>query len=449
MHTSTSGPSFQYKQPHTSYGADYYSVKKNKFGYNNILGIIDLATGNLVLRAVQGRNATNTAHTLFYDIMLHQRVPLRFHSDAAKEFLSTSMSSLQQLLEISKSDTLAHNPKSNAKIERVWEFVGRALRAMTPEQYEHFHLYMPILAHVWNCTPDSDTKITPFEAEHGMRCRSVAESVLQNPPPEGLPASASDLRTIAVAAHAFNERIANIKAVERANTANKLNAYGDAVKQYRVGDKVAFYLPPNEAEAIRMGKNPKHMLQYQGPAEIVESLSDNHTAFKLKCGNRTYKRNIMHISPYTSSGRVPAELQLRVDTSVTPGCFVAVLDDSTDKKYHIAKVLDVGERSTTLHYYATSCRRLRDAKWRALYAHPRSNVILREKPDTIIRNHLRYTGTIDTRHIDDSLILLPNVGMTPRSRINHRTRTILSSKTGYKHHILLRTWNPANDNRDP
>ena len=197
-----------------------------------------------------------------------------------------------------------------------------------------------------------------------------------------------------------------------------------------------------------MGKNPKHMLQYQGPAEIVESLSDNNTAFKLKCGNRTYKRNIMHISPYTSSGRVPAELQLKVDTTVTPNTFVAVLDDSSDKKYHIAKVLDVGERSTTLHYYATKGRKLRGATWRGLYHHPHSNVILMEKPDTIIRNHLRYTGTIDTRHIDDSLILLPNVGMTPRRRINIRTRQILRSKTGYSHHVLLRTWNPANDNRD-
>ena len=430
-------------EPRTSYGADYYSVKKNKLGYNNVLGIIDLATGNLVLRAVKGRNAHNTAHTLFYDVVVHKGVPLRFHSDAAKEFLSTAMSTLQTLLGISKSDTLAHNPKSNAKIERVWQFVGRALRSMTAEEYAQFHLYMPIIAHVWNCTPDADTNITPFEAEHGMPCRSVAESVTQNPPPEGLPACASDLKTVAVSAAAYNEIITNVKAVERANAANKLNAYGEAIKEYRVGDKVAFYLPPNDAEAKRMGKNPKHMLQYQGPGEIVEALSDNNTAFKIRCGSRTYKRNIMHISPYTSSQPVPAEVQLRVDNTVNANTFVAVLDATNDKKYHIAKVLEVGEQSTTLHYYATKSRRLRDAIWRPLYAHPRSNVILMEQPDTIIRNHLRYTGTIDTRPIDDSLILLPNIGMTDRLRVNSRTRTILSRKAGYTHHRLERTWDPA------
>ena len=431
--------------PRTSYGADYYSVKKNKLDYNNILGIIDLSTGNLVLRAVKGRSAANTAHTLFYDVVLHKGVPLRFHSDAAREFLSTAMSSLQSLLGIAKSDTLAHNPKSNAKIERVWEFVGRALRSMTDEQYASFHLYMPILAHVWNCTPDADTNITPFEAEHGMPCRSVAQSVTQNPPPEGLPAEASDLKTVAVSAAAFNEIIANIKAVERANTAAKLNAYGLPVREYHVGDTVAFYLPPNDNEAKRMGKNPKHMLHYQGPGTIVESISDNNTAFKIECNGRMYKRNIMHISPYTATGHVPAQLQLHIDNTVNVGTFVAVLDDDDDTRYHIAKVLEVNEATTKLHYYATDKRRLRDAIWNPLYAHPRSNVVVMRLPDTIIRNHLQFTGHIDTLPIQDSLIVLPNLGMTQMNRIDVRTRKVLKNKTKYQHHRITHTWDPNTD----
>ena len=430
--------------PRTSYGADYYGVNKNKLGYDNVLGIIDLATGHLVLRAVQGRNAPNTAHTLFYDVVVHKGVPLRFHSDAAQEFLSTAMSTLQNLLGIGKSDTLAHNPKSNAKIERVWEFVGRALRSMTPEQYEQFHLYMPILAHVWNCTPDSDTKVTPFEAEHGMPCRSVADSVMQNPPVEGLPASAADLTTVAVAAAAYNELISNIKAVERTRTAAKLNNYGQPLKEYRVGDRVAFYLPPDSKEARRMGKNPKHMLQYKGPAIISEALSNNNTAFELRCEQtgRKYRRNIMHISPYTATEHVPAELQVRVDNTVSTGTYVAVLDESNDTKYHIAKVLDVSELTTTIHYYGTKKRRLREAIWKPLYQHPRSNVVIMQTPDTIIRDHLQYIGRIDTRPRDDSLIILANVGMTDRNRINARSRRVLASKARYSHHRIASTWDP-------
>lgn len=428
-------------QPRTSYGADYYSVKQSKHGYNNILGMIDLSTGNLVLKAVKGRTAANTAHALFYEIVIRKGVPLRFHSDAAREFLSTAMSTLQNMLGIQKSDTLAHNPKSNAKIERVWEFVGRCLRAMPPEQYAVFHLYMPIIAHVWNCTPDGDTKITPFEAEHGMRCRSIAESILLNPPAEGLPANAADLRTIAVAAAAYNELISNIKAIERSRNARKLNAYGLPQREYHIGDTVAFYLPPNDKEATRMNKKPKHMLQYKGPGIISESLSPNNTAFKIKCGTRTYRRNIMHISPYTSQEVVPAQLQLAIDNTVSVGTYVAVLDNTNDVHYHIAKVLDIGEQTTELHYYASKSLRLRNAIWQPVYVHPHTNVTVMEEPDTIHRIDSRLTGMIDTKPTEDSLIILANVGMTDRMRISQRSRTILKNKTKYSHHRFTHSWN--------
>ena len=70
------------------------------------------------------------------------------------------------------------------------------------------------------------------------------------------------------------------------------------------------------------------MLQYHGPGIITEVLSDSGTAFKIKCDNRSYRRNIMHIAPYKESERVPAELQLHVDTTITAGTFVAVLDET-------------------------------------------------------------------------------------------------------------------------
>ena len=426
--------------PRTSYGADYYSVKENKLGYNNVLGIIDLATGNLVLKAVQNRTAANTAHSLFYDVVVRKGIPLRFHSDAAKEFLSTAMSTLQSLLGITKSSTLAHNPKSNAKIERVWQFVGSALRAMTPDQYEQFHLYMPILAHVWNCTPDSDTNITPFEAEHGMPCRSVVESLLQEPPAEGLPASAEDLRTIAIAASAFNEIISNIKATERANAANKLNAYGQPLSEFSIGDRVTFYLPPSQQEAEKMGKNPKHMLQYQGPGVITESLSNNNTSFAIKYNNRTYQRNIMHMSKYTSTKNVPAKLQMYIDNSHNVGSFVAVKDQPEDNHYHLAKILSVDEHTTTVHYYATYGTRLRSATWKPLYQLPHTNQVVMKKPETINREHVQWTGTVETQPTGEGLIILANVGMTPNMKIGSRSRKILTSMNDHSHHILTNTW---------
>ena len=103
--------------PQTTYGADYYGVRrKNSKGFNNILGI---TTGHLVLLVVKQHTVAITADTLFYRIIGEKGVPLLFHSDAAKEFISTVIDSLSKTLGIVQTNTLAHIPKINAKIERV------------------------------------------------------------------------------------------------------------------------------------------------------------------------------------------------------------------------------------------------------------------------------------------------------------------------------------------
>ena len=427
--------------PRTSYGADYYGVKQNKQGYNNILGIIDLSNGHLVLKALKARTAANTAHTLFYDIVAKKGVPMLFHSDAAKEFLSTAMKALSATLGIAQTSTLAHNPKSNAKIERVWQFVGRCLQAMTPAQYNEFHKYVPMIEHVWNTVPDSDTNVTPFQAEHGMPCRTVAESILQQAPASGLPASADDLKTIAVSVNAFMEHIQNIKAVEKSQAAIKLNADGTSKIEYNIGDKVAFYLPPSDETVKAMGKKRKHILQYVGPGEIVESLSPNNTSFRIKYKNRHYERNVMHMLRYKSPEEVPADLQMYVDNTVSVGSYVAVLDDSEDRHYHVAQVIDITDENTTIHYLGTGGRNLRGAQWKKLYHLPGSNTISTVEPRTIVRNWMRFTGTIRTGTGEDSLIILANLGFTgpDTMRLNSNTRKILS-RSKHRHHVMGRTW---------
>ena len=75
---------------------------------------------------------------------------------------------------------------------------------------------------------------------------------LQHPPAEGLPATASDLRTIAISVNAFLEHIGNVKSVEKAQTAIRLNAAGNSRIEYKVGDQVGFYLPPDDKAARAM-----------------------------------------------------------------------------------------------------------------------------------------------------------------------------------------------------
>ena len=312
---------------------------------------------------------------------------------------------------------------------------------MTPAQYAEFHKYVPMMEHVWNTVPDSNTNITPFQAEHGMKCRTIAESILQEPPAEGLPASASDLKTIAVSVNAFMEHISNVKAVEATQTSIRLNADGTSKIKYEVGDQVGFYLPPSDETVKAMGKKKKHILQYVGPGEIIESLSPNNTSFRIKYKERNYERNVMHMLKYRSLDEVPADLQMHIDNTISIGSYIAVKDDSEDNHFHIAEVIDVTDENTTIHYLGTNGRQLRGAKWQKLYHLAGSNEITTHAPTTIVRDWMRFTGVIRTEVGEDSLIVLANLGFTNPGtfRLNARTRKILS-RSRLRHHVMGRTW---------
>ena len=60
------------------------------------------------------------------------------------------------------------------------------------------------------------------------------------------------------------------------------------------------------------------------------------------------------------------------------------------------------------------------ARWDPLYTLPNSNRVVTVQPDTIDRDFRQYMGAIDTRPIDDSLIILANVGMTDTNCVNAR-----------------------------
>ena len=129
-----------------------------------------------------------------------------------------------------------------------------------------------------------------------------------------------------------------------------------------------------------------------------------------------------------------------IDNSYNVGSFVAILDRTDDTHYHIAKIMNLDEHTTTVHYYATYGNRLRSATWRPLYQLPHTNQIVMDKPNTINRNRTQWTGTIDTLPIGEGLIILSNIGMTVSMKINSRACKVLRSMNKYSHHILTHTW---------
>ena len=85
-------------------------------------------------------------------------------------------------------------------------------------------------------------------------------------------------------------------------------------KKYNVGDQVSFFIPPSEKQAKQMGRKPKHMPQYRGPAIIVKVLTN--TTHELMYQGRAYFRCFGEIRPHKSN-KLPMNLSVHLSTSVT------------------------------------------------------------------------------------------------------------------------------------
>ena len=92
-----------------------------------------------------------------------------------------------------------------------------------------------------------------------MKPRSIAESLTEIAPTEGLPATATDLATIATSVTAFTKIEAEVQALQKVRTANKLNANGTPKHTYKISDQVAFFIPPTEEEANKANRKAKHL----------------------------------------------------------------------------------------------------------------------------------------------------------------------------------------------
>ena len=421
--------------PRSAYAADYYGVYPNKQGYNNILGIIDLATGYAHIIPTKGRSAETTAAALLYKVILVHGVPQVFHSDAAQEFLSKAMKNLCTIIGCSQTNTKAHNPQGNAKIERMWQFVNKSLRQMNDDMYHHFDVFCPLIQEAWNTTPN-EKGITPFELNHGMKARSLADSYTGDIPPYQYNTQATDISTIMSTAKALNQIAAQHKISSAKEAADILNSKG--VKyNFKVGDQVAFYYPPTDKEAKKRGRKAKHLLQFRGPATIEEVLSSSNASFKLKYNERNYSRSVINLRPYKAEGEFHVATA-EEDDQITVGSYLAVIDDPNDQvnnsKFHLAQVTDITDERITVWYMSTTAKKIKSAKWKYVYVEGTGRFTNRI-PTHIARQQARLTCPA----LDDECIMVQNVQINKHNQIKSSSIRKIREK-GLVHHRLGTTW---------
>ena len=426
--------------PRTSWGCDFYGVAESDTGHNNILGAMDLATAEARLFATKQRSAPIVTNCVLHGIVLRDGCPLHIHSDAAREFLSKGMKKLCEIIGCKQTTTLAHHPTGNVSIERLCQYVALCLKLMTNEQYKKWEKYVRLMEHVWNTTLHNVLQCTPFEAAHGLPARSVLDTFVDKVGTKVIDLMTSDgIDAMKNTAKAFEQQIYQLRkeaAVRQAALARR----GSNVK-YKVGDEVAFFVPPTEKEAKAAGRKAKHLLFYRGPAFITEVLSN--TTYKLDYDGRVYYRCFSELRPYKSN-RLPVDLPIAnnirmQDNKLVPGNFVSLCDtdDENDVHFHLCKVIAIEDDKALLLNYATWGTSLRSAKFRVLYQEKGTNRYTTQKP----RHNAKEREVLDDLPLEqaDGYIDHYNIIMTKDMRITAASIRQLK-KLGLKHHILGKTF---------
>ena len=425
--------------PRTSWGMDFYAVAESKEGYKQILGAIDLATAEVRLFACKLRTAAVVTDCVLHGIVLRDGCPLHIHTDAAKEFVSKAMQRLSLLLGCKQTTTLAHHPTGNANIERLWQWVAACLRIMTKEQYHHWEDFVRLIEHVWNTTFHSVLQCTPFEAAHGLPARGVIESLVQDTARNSTRLMTSDsISAMRDTAKAFEKQIQLLR-TEAAERNAALNSKGPGAT-YKVGDKVSLFLPPTEKEAKEMGRKPKHLLTYKGPAKITKILSKS--TYQLEYEGRVFYRCFSELRPYKSS-KLPIDLPIANDRDMQVnklkiGNFVTLCDSNSehDVHFHLCKVVAIEDNKGILLNYATWGKHLSTAKFDVMYQDKNSRYTT-EKP----KHNAKQFEVIDkvTFEEADDYIDHYDVKLTSAMRISAKCRKQLA-KLGLKHHVLGNTF---------
>ena len=230
---------------------------------------------------------------------------------------------------------------------------------------------------------------------------------------------------------------ARTQALAKTRNAEILNKIG-LYREYKIGDRVSFYIPPAQDEVVKARRRPKHLLQYRGPATVVAVLSPNRTTYRLYYKGRHYERSILNIHPYKSDS-LPQMHNLTTDQSITIGSYVACLDDIDDDHYHIARVLSIVDDIITVWYYGTKHSILRHAVWKPLWHDEHTDSVGFHKPTAINLDDLKFTGSFSLSYDKDQLIIIPNIGFTSAMKINSSSRKLLE-QCERMHHIRGTTW---------
>jgi len=163
----------RFHAPFVAYGIDFKKVKvKSDKGNNWILTIIDLFSRWVCFVPLPGKSARLVAQALVDNVFFARGIPYIIHADSAKEFKSTLIEELCQILQI-KQTFVCKWPQANAITEHMQLFLEQAFRLILKERMSEWERYLTRIAAAHNSVISYATGFSPFEIDTLRKMRTV------------------------------------------------------------------------------------------------------------------------------------------------------------------------------------------------------------------------------------------------------------------------------------
>ena len=125
-------------KPRSRYSMDFQGQGKAISGETEALAIIDSFTKTVSVIALPNREASTLAPRLLDEIFFRRGAPDVIHSDEAQEFMSELLSQITAATGTARTTTCGHNAQSNGEIECWWRYWNRAMKFLSPTDYERW-----------------------------------------------------------------------------------------------------------------------------------------------------------------------------------------------------------------------------------------------------------------------------------------------------------------------
>ncbi|KAB5587674.1 Retrovirus-related Pol polyprotein [Ceratobasidium theobromae] len=320
-------------QPFEVLSMDFIMDLPKSNGFNAIYVIVDKLTKYAhFLPCTTHINEEETAQLFHDSIWCHYGLPRQVITDRDTRWTGAFWSHLVSLLGIKRALTTAHHPQADGQTEMMNQILEIAIRCFSNSNRDNWSKLLPSLAHAYNTSIHSATKLSPAYLLRGFN--PLSPSNLLTGTSEHLHRPAKESETAIEFAEQMQATRTLAKDCMRVAQSFQERSY-NSNRQFVIfepGDLVL--INPHSLELLKhkTGKGKKLTMRYEGPFEIMERVSPVAYRLRLPASYQMHPViNIAHLESYKQSpedlGKRPTQHIPRDDFEIMP-------------EYEIEKIVD-------------------------------------------------------------------------------------------------------------